>query len=179
MLEFNCLRNPNKINGGYIVIPKILLSSKYYRENLSITAIIIYAWLKDKLHLSLIQEQIDINGDPFILITIPIIMKHLHLSRNTVRKAIRELEVCRLVKVKSFEPGGKRTIIYLGEFDSKIDSHIIKMGLNIEGKKGVKKSDKIGTEINPKRGGNSTPYNTNNNTYTTYGYMNPFDFEGL
>lgn len=176
MLEFNCLSNSKIVEGAFFAIPKSILNSNFYMDNLGMVAIMLYGWMRDRLNLSCENYVFDDNGNPYITVTIPTMMRTLNVSSNTVKKALKELEKCKLIYFKKNESNKGRKI-YLGEVDTKVYSYTCKKQANIDTTVRCKKYNSIGSKNDSFRGQKLPPNNIINNNYINnkYEYMKSFD----
>lgn len=85
-------------NENFLMLPKLLFSNPYY-ENLSITAKVIYALLKDRMHLSRENGWHEEDGTIFLLFKQSEICEALHISNKTCVKNMQELVKYDLIEI--------------------------------------------------------------------------------
>lgn len=184
MSDFKFLDVEKEKKKPYIRITKELYNNPYYRKSLSNDAIILYAFLQDRLSLSISNEVRDENGESFVIATIESLMKVMKCSKNTVRKAFKELEVTSLILFRDMAGYNNNRKIYLGEIDTKRDNSDQESGSKSEGQV-VKNIEQESKKFAPIKGQKKSPNNTNINKTNfnksvrgeNYSYTNDYVFE--
>lgn len=99
-------------------IPKELFTNEYYKGKLSSDAILLYAFLLDRLSVSIKNKWIDENGHIYLIFTRKDAEKILNISDKTATKAFRQLKERKLIDEKRLGKG-KTYRIYVGKINRK------------------------------------------------------------
>lgn len=175
MDEFRFLSENDRLNGGYITIPRELYTLSLYSE-LSNDGILLYGILLNRFKLSKKMGMRDKLGRIFVMASIESIMKILKISKGKARKVLKELVDLLLLKMEKMEGFNNKRRLYLGVVRKEND---------------VFSAEKIypGKEIKNEftKGKNLCRNNTNknyskNNKYEggnqiAYSYLKEFNFE--
>ncbi|MBU3089130.1 replication initiator protein A [Clostridium gasigenes] len=177
MEDFRYLSQGERLNGGYITIPRELYTLGLYSE-LSNDAILLYGILLNRFKLSSRNAMKDKVGQVFVMASIENIMKMLKVSKGKARKVLKELVDLLLLKIEKMECFNSKRRLYLGAIRKEND---------------VLSGDKIcpyqGSNNEPTKGQNLNPINNNINKHylksneskgeksLVYSYLKEFDFE--
>ena len=82
----------------FYMVPKVLFTNPFYK-GLNANAKLIYAMLKDRMHLSRSNGWADDNGDIYLMFKQDEIQNLMNISHATCVKAIKQLEECELIDV--------------------------------------------------------------------------------
>lgn len=150
---------PYKVNEvfthKYIQVPKELFFNEFYKKKLNSDSKILYAFLLDRLALSIKNNWTDENGNTYLIYTRKDLQELLDLSDKTVTKAFKQLKECNLIfekrqgknkpnliapeNIKNFRIGryGKLRLRYLKEqkkaeytillMDNKLQKHLMEI----------------------------------------------------
>lgn len=85
-------------NEQFYMVPKILFTNPFYK-GLGANAKLIYAMLKDRMHLSRTNGWADDNGDIYLMFKQTEIQKLMDISHMTCVKAMKQLETYELIDI--------------------------------------------------------------------------------
>lgn len=109
---------PYKVNEvfthKYIQVPKELFLNEFYKKKLNSDSKILYAFLLDRLALSIKNNWTDENGNTYLIYTRKDLQELLDLSDKTVTKAFKQLRECNLIFEKR-QGKNKPNLIYPGK----------------------------------------------------------------
>ena len=98
----------------YYQIPQELFTNPYYKDNLSLESKVLYAFLLDRLTLSIKNNWYDEENNIYLIFTREEVQNKLNLSSKTVIKAFKQLTEIKLVKEKR-QGLGKPNLIFVGK----------------------------------------------------------------
>lgn len=113
MEKFNYLSDNNIKEDLFIHVPREFFRRKYYRENLSLDAMVLYGLLKDMLRYSIVNGVKDKAGKYYAIATVETLAKLMSLSKNTIRKIIKELQATNLIIIEAMEGYNPNRRIYI------------------------------------------------------------------
>ena len=102
------------LSNRYYQIPQELFESPLYKDNLNSDSKILYAFLLDRLSLSIKNHWVDKEDRIYLIFTREEVQEKLNLSDKTVTKAFKQLNDSGLVEEKR-QGLGKPNLIYVGK----------------------------------------------------------------
>lgn len=114
MNEINYYKINEVLNHKYYQIPQELFENPLYKNNLNSDSKILYAFILDRLSLSIKSNWYDENGNIYLIFTRQEVQDKLCLSEKTVTKAFLQLSECKLICEKR-QGLGKPNLIYVGK----------------------------------------------------------------
>lgn len=113
-MEFIPFKENETLMYKFFQVPQDLIYNELYKNKLNSDSILLYAFLLDRLSLSLKNHWYDKNGDVYLIYTRQEFGDALHLSDKTVTKAFNQLKDLKLIAEKR-QGLGKANLIYLGK----------------------------------------------------------------
>lgn len=147
-------------NGQYVKLPLLLFNDELYKNNLSLSAKVIYAFLRDRLEMSIRNGWTDDNGDIYMYYEQMSLVDAVGISKNTVIRAFKELVAIGLIDTVRHGLG-KPNRIYLRKLDCTFGTSIVPKCDFRSAKKGLLESNNATSEV-PKRDSNQTNINQTN-----------------
>lgn len=183
MQMFNYLSKENFCDDYFIPVPKSLYKVEFYASNLSNDAILLYGLLKDRLNLSISNGVKDEDGNYYVIASVESMAKMIRLSKNTVRKLIKELKSVNLIILEPMKGYNASRKIYISTINNTRDNSV-----HFESPNNATQFNKFYDERDSKFGSNTSqnlkPNNnyTNNNSFNNkaeekYEYREEFVFE--
>lgn len=114
MKDIEYYKNNEVLENKYYQIPQELFVSRLYKDKLNSDSKILYAFLLDRLSLSIKNHWIDENKRIYLIFTREEVQDKLNLSDKTVTKAFKQLGEVKLVEEKR-QGLGKPNLIYVGK----------------------------------------------------------------
>ena len=114
MKDIEYYKNNEVLENKYYQIPQELFVSNLYKDKLNSDSKILYAFLLDRLSLSIKNHWVDDNKRIYLIFTREEVRDKLNLSDKTVTKAFRQLAEVKLVEEKR-QGLGKPNLIYVGK----------------------------------------------------------------
>ncbi len=114
MKDIEYYKNNEILENKYYQIPQELFVSNMYKDKLNSDSKILYAFLLDRLSLSIKNHWVDDNKRIYLIFTREEVRDKLNLSDKTVTKAFRQLAEVKLVEEKR-QGLGKPNLIYVGK----------------------------------------------------------------
>lgn len=114
MNEINYYKINEVLNHKYYQIPQELFENPLYKNNLNSDSKILYAFILDRLSLSIKNNWYDENRNIYLIFTRQEVQDKLCLSEKTVTKAFSLLSECKLIYEKR-QGLGKPNLIYVGK----------------------------------------------------------------
>lgn len=156
------------LENKYYQIPQELFYNDLYKDKLNSDSKILYAFLLDRLTLSIKNNWVNEKGEVYLIFTRQEVQEKLNLSDKTVSKAFKQLTETNLVFEKR-QGLGKPNIIFIGKIqhesvDVSTDTEILRF-------KKRKNYDSRVVEDTIQDTENVRPINTNNN-YTNISRLN-------
>ena len=155
---------------SYYQVPKELFANPLYKDHLSSDSKLLYALLLNRLTLSMKNRWIDENGNIYLIFPRKEAEEKLNLSKNTITKAFKELDITNLISEKRLGRA-KSNVIYVGKIN-----HISLLG-DDESTENTGNSliPKIWESRIPKSGNHESPnLGVNNNKYNYNKYNNKY-----
>lgn len=175
MDKFRFLSENDRLNGGYITIPRELYTLSLYSE-LSNDGILLYGILLNRFKLSKKTGMKDKMGRIFVMASIESIMKILKISKGKARKVLKELVDLLLLKIEKMEGFNNKRRLYLGVVRKEND---VCSGEKIYPRKEFKDESTKGNNLC--RNNTNKNYLKNNKyegeTQIAYSYLKEFNFE--
>ena len=127
MKDIEYYKNNEVLENKYYQIPQELFVSNLYKDKLNSDSKILYAFLLDRLSLSIKNHWVDENKRIYLIFTREEVQHKLNLSDKTVTKAFKQLGEVKLVEEKR-QGLGKPNLIYVGKIQhEEYDENEIKM----------------------------------------------------
>ena len=114
MKDIEYYKNNEVLENKYYQIPQELFVSSLYKDKLNSDSKILYAFLLDRLSLSIKNHWVDENKRIYLIFTREEVQAKLNLSDKTVTKAFKQLGEVKLVEEKR-QGLGKPNLIYVGK----------------------------------------------------------------
>lgn len=114
MKDIEYYKNNEVLENKYYQIPQELFVSRLYKDKLNSDSKILYAFLLDRLSLSIKNHWVDENKRIYLIFTREEVQDKLNLSDKTVSKAFKQLAEVKLVEEKR-QGLGKPNLIYVGK----------------------------------------------------------------
>ena len=114
MKEIEYYKINEALSNRYYQVPQELFESPLYKENLNSDSKILYAFLLDRLSLSIKNHWVDKEDRIYLIFTREEVQEKLNLSDKTVTKAFKQLNDSGLVEEKR-QSFGKPNLIYVGK----------------------------------------------------------------
>ena len=114
MKDIEYYKNNEVLENKYYQIPQELFVSNMYKDKLNSDSKILYAFLLDRLSLSIKNHWVDENKRIYLIFTREEVQDKLNLSDKTVAKAFKQLAEVKLVEEKR-QGLGKPNLIYVGK----------------------------------------------------------------
>ena len=114
MRDIEYYKNNEVLENKYYQIPQELFVSSLYKDKLNSDSKILYAFLLDRLSLSIKNHWVDENKRIYLIFTREEVQAKLNLSDKTVTKAFKQLGEVKLVEEKR-QGLGKPNLIYVGK----------------------------------------------------------------
>ena len=114
MKDIEYYKNNEVLENKYYQIPQELFVSNLYKDKLNSDSKILYAFLLDRLSLSIKNHWVDENKRIYLFFTREEVQHKLNLSDKTVTKAFKQLGEVKLVEEKR-QGLGKPNLIYVGK----------------------------------------------------------------
>ena len=102
------------LENKYYQIPQELFFNERYKDKLNSDSKILYAFLLDRLTLSIKNKWINENGEVYLIFTRQEVQEKLNLSDKTVSKAFRQLTDTQLIYEKR-QGLGKPNLLFVGK----------------------------------------------------------------
>lgn len=159
MNEINYYKINEVLNHKYYQIPQELFENPLYKNTLNSDSKILYAFILDRLSLSIKSNWYDENGNIYLIFTRQEVQDKLCLSEKTVTKAFLQLSECKLIYEKR-QGLGKPNLIYVGKLQHEnIDNFLNKKKVQLLNRK-IYGFGKVNNTVQDKE--NFPPINTNN-----------------
>ena len=113
-MDFIPYKSNETLEHKYYQIPQELFESPLYKDNLNSDSKILYAFLLDRLSLSIKNHWVDKEDRIYLIFTREEVQEKLNLSDKTVTKAFKQLNDSGLVEEKR-QGLGKPNLIYVGK----------------------------------------------------------------
>ncbi len=101
----------------YYQVPVELFINPLYKDKLNSDSKLLYALLINRLHLSMINNWVDEDGNVYLMFSRKEVQEVLCLSENTVTKAFKILKELNLISEKR-QGKAKNNLIYVGKINN-------------------------------------------------------------